>query len=195
MNIIIWDTETNGLEKYHSVLSISAIKCSLTIENEKAISNITERYDRYYFRKPDEEIGKEAINVNGLTDEVIEKRRSGADYPDNFCNDINSFRQFCSDTRHFVGHNIFFDTKYINFWLSNVFCTMLSNNDILNLKRSNGAAKFPSLGETAKFYGVELDNNELHSSMYDSFITYQVFLKMIDFEKSKRKVFAFLNKK
>jgi len=195
VNIIIWDTETNGLKKHHSVLSISAIKCSLTIENEKTTSNITERYDRFYFRKPGEEIGKDALNVNGLTDEVIEKRRDGVDYPANFCNDINSFRQFCSDTKHFVGHNIFFDKQFINFWLSNMFCTMYSNNDILNLKRSNGQPKFPSLEETAEFYGVELDKNELHGSMYDSFITYQVFLKMIDFEISKIKVLAFLNKK
>ena len=195
MNIIIWDTETNGLKKNDSVLSISAIKCSLTIEDDKANSNITEKYDRFYFRKPGEAIGKEAIDINGLTDEIIEKRRNGIDYPTNFCNDIHSFRQFCSDTRHFIGHNIFFDTKFINFWLSNVFCTMLSNNDILKLKRKNGKSKFPSLEETAKFYGVELDKNELHGSMYDSFITYQVFLKMIDFDKSKKKVMAFLNKK
>jgi len=194
MNIIFWDTETNGLEKHHSVLSISAIKCSLTIKNEKAKADIIERYERFYYRKHGEEIGEEAIEINGLTDEVIAERRGGAEYPDNFCDDIKPFRMFCSDTKHFVGHNIFFDTKYINFWLSNTFCTMMTNTNIIGLKRKNGKPKYPSLEETAKFFGVELNKDELHSSMYDSYITYQVFIKMIEHEKTRKKVFAFLNK-
>ncbi|MCL2211929.1 MAG: exonuclease domain-containing protein [Treponema sp.] len=192
MNVIIWDTETNGLEKHNSVLSISAIKCSLTIEDGKVNSDIIEKYDRFYFRKPGEAVGKEAINVNGLTDNVIKERRGSADYPEHFCDDIQSFRRFCSDTNHFVGHNIFYDTQYINFWLNNVFCTMLSNNKIIGLKRRNGQPKFPSLNETANFYGVEIDKNELHGSMYDSFITYQIFLKMLEHKKVKAKVLEFL---
>jgi len=194
MNVIFWDTETNGLEKYHSVLSISAIKSSFTLDKEEVNSEIIDRYDRFYFRKPDEDIGKEAIKVNGLTDDVISMKRNGADYPENFCNDILSFRQFCSDTRHFVGHNIFFDTKFINFWLHNTFCTMLSNNKIIGLRRRNGQPKFPSLIETAQYYGVETNKEELHGSMYDSFITYQVFLEMLRHEKAKSKAIEFLNR-
>jgi len=47
MNIIFWDTETNGLEKLHSVLSISAIKYYFTVEGEKVDSSIVERYERF----------------------------------------------------------------------------------------------------------------------------------------------------
>ena len=194
MNVIFWDTETNGLEKHHSVLSISAIKCSFSIDGEKIESNIIERYERFYFRKPGEKLGKEAIAVNGLTDEVIKKRRDGCNYPENFCDDIAAFRSFCSDTRHFVGHNIYYDIQYINFWLKNIFCTMKSNTKIIDFKRPNGQPKFPTLEETAKFYGVELNPNELHGSMYDSFITYQIFLKMAEHEKMKGKVMGFLGK-
>lgn len=192
MNLIFWDTETNGLAQYHSVLSISAIKCSITIENDKAKSDITERYDRFYFRKPGEKIGEIAVNINGLTDQVIKERRGDSNYPENFCDDIDSFRQFCSDTKHFIGHNISYDKQYINFKLPNIFCTMKSNTSIIGLKRKDGKPKFPSLEEAAKFYGVELDKNELHGSMYDSFITYQVFLKMIEHKKARNKVLAFL---
>jgi len=194
MNIIIWDTETNGLTKHHSVLSISAIKSSLVIEDDKVNSEIIDRYERFYFRKPGEEVGMKAIEVNGLTDKVIAERRNGTDYPENFCNDINSFRQFCSDTKHFVGHNISYDMQYINFRLSNIFCTMKSNTSIIGLKRKNGQPKFPTLEETAKFYGIEMIKSELHGSMYDSLITYQIFLKMIEYKKAKKKVFEFLEK-
>ena len=195
MNIIIWDTETNGLTRHHSVLSISAIKCSLTIEGNKVKSEIIDRYERFYFRKPGEAIEVEAINVNGLTDDVITLKRGKADYPDNFRDDINSFRQFCSDTRHFIGHNIFYDTQYINFCLQNTFCTMITNTRIIGLKRISGQPKFPSLKETAKFYNVEIKKSKLHSSMYDSYITYHIFLKMLEFNKTKDKAFEFLEKK
>jgi DNA polymerase-3 subunit epsilon len=135
MNVIFWDTETNGLKEYHSVLSISAIKYSFIIEGQNIESNKIEQYERFYFRKPDEKIGEEAIAVNGLTDEVISKRRNGVDYPEHFHNDIMPFRKFCTDTMHFVGHNIYYDKQYINFWLPNMFCTMISNTKIIGLKK------------------------------------------------------------
>jgi DNA polymerase-3 subunit epsilon len=195
MNVIFWDTETNGLKECHSVLSISAIKCVFAIDDQNIDSNIVERYERFYFRKAGEKMGEQAVKVNGLTDEIIRNRRNGSGYPENFCDDINSFRLFCGDTRHFVGHNIFYDKKYIDFWLPNMFCTMKSNTGILGLRRSNGKLKYPSLEETAKFYRIETDKNELHGSMYDSYITYQVFLKMLGNEKTCGKIKEFLNKR
>ena len=102
--------------------------------------------------------------------------------------------QFCSDTRHFVGHNIFYDKQYINFRLPHVFCTMKANTKILGLKRKDGRPKFPSLEETATFYGVEFDKSQLHGSMYDSLVTYQVFCRMLEDQKVKGSVLAFLQK-
>jgi DNA polymerase-3 subunit epsilon len=192
MNVIFWDTETNGLEEYHSVLSISAIKCNFDIFGENIESSIVEEYERFYFRKPGEELGKEAIGVNGLTDEVIAKKRNGAGYPEYFYEDISTFRMFCSDTRHFVGHNIYYDKQYIDFWLPNMFCTMKANTFIMGLKRKNGEPKFPSLGETAGFYGIEADKSELHGSMYDAYIVYLIFCRMIENEKARDKVMSFL---
>jgi len=192
MKVIFWDTETNGLEARHSVLSISAIKLSLAIEGEKIDGDIMERYERFYFRKPGEALGEEAVGVNGLTDDVLRERRNGVDYPENFCDDIEPFRLFCSDTRHFVGHNIYYDKQYINFWLPSMFCTMRSNTDIIGLKRANGNPKYPSLREAARFYGVETDDDQLHGSMYDSLVTYRVFCKMLGNEKGEGRVRAFL---
>jgi DNA polymerase-3 subunit epsilon len=192
MNVMFWDAETNGLTKHHSVLSISAIKYSFSVGTPIISSTIVDRYERFYFRKPGEKLGEKAIEVNGLTDEIIKERRENAEYPQNFCNDIKAFRQFCSDTRHFVGHNISFDKQFINFRLANDFCTMKTNTKIIGLKKKDGRPKFPSLGETAKFYGVEIDKSQLHGSMYDSLVTYQVFNKMLENEGTRDKVLAFL---
>ena len=195
MNVIFWDTETNGLTARNSVLSISAIKCYFGMEGQSGGSGILERYERFYFRKPGEKLGEEAISVNGLSEEVINTLRKNAAYPQNFCDDINSFRLFCSDTRHFVGHNINYDKKYIDFELANMFCTMKHNTIPAGLKRPCGKPKYPSLGETAVFYGIEFDENQLHRSMYDAFITYQVFCKMLDNEKTRREAISFLEAK
>jgi len=108
-------------------LIYSNIKYSFIIEGLNIESNKIEQYERFYFRKPGEKIGEKAIVINGLTDEVISKRRNGFDYPEHFHNDITPFRKFCADTRHFVGHNIYYDKQYINFWLPNMFCTMKTN--------------------------------------------------------------------
>jgi DNA polymerase III subunit epsilon len=194
VDVIFLDTETNGLEEYHSVLSISAIKYSFIIEGQNIESNKIEQYERFYFRKPGERIGKEAIAVNGLTDEVISKRRNGFDYPEHFHNDITSFHEFCADTRHFVGHNIYYDKQYIDFWLPNMFCTMKANIKIVGLKRPDGKPKYPSLIETARFYGIETNKKELHGSMYDSYITYLIFCKMFENDRVKDKVMSFLGK-
>jgi len=195
MNVIFWDTETNGLDKNNSVLSISAIKCSFNITGENIESSIITQYERFYFRKPGEELGKRAIAINGLTDEEIAKRRNGDNYPKYFYEDISTFRySFCNDTRHFVGHNIYYDKQYIDFWLPNIFCTMRTDTFIIGLKRKNGKPKFPSLEETAEFYDIETDKNELHGSMYDLYITYQIFNKMLENEKVRDKLHTFLRK-
>jgi len=194
LNVIFWDTETNGLEKTNSVLSISAIKSSFIIDGPSIVSSIVERYERFYFRKSGEALGQKAIKINGLTDEIIKQRRSDAEYPDYFGSDIRAFRLFCEDTKHFVGHNIFYDMQYLNFSLPLIFCTMKANTKIIGLKRKNGQLKFPSLEETAHFYGIELDKNEMHGSMYDSLVTYQIFGKMLEYAKTRELVLGFLKK-
>jgi DNA polymerase III epsilon subunit-like protein len=64
----------------------------------------------------------------------------------------------------------------------------------MGLKKSNGKPKYPSLGETARFYGVETDKTKLHGSMYDSYITYLVFKKMLENEKTRDIVLGFLRR-
>ena len=91
-NIVFFDVETNG-KVGSSVLSISAIKVNFNGEIQKW-EKVGE-YDRFYFRNPGEAINMGAINVNGLTDDVLEKKREGTIYPVHFKDDIESFYSFC----------------------------------------------------------------------------------------------------
>lgn len=190
MNVIIFDTETNGLENC-SVLSISAIKIDidLKLNSYKQI----EKFNRFYFRNEGEEINTEAVAVNGLTDEEILRRRveSGIKYSKYFEKD-RDFIEFCKDTNHFVAHNISFDRKFIPFELKNQFCTKESNIDILKIPGKFGKYKWPRLNETAKFYGIELDENRWHGSEYDTEICKEIFVSMLKNKKTSGIVKKFL---
>ena len=190
MKVIIFDTETNGLENC-SVLSISAIKIDvdLKLNSYKEI----EKFNRFYFRNEGEKINAEAVAVNGLTDEEILRRRteSGMKYSKYFEKD-RDFIDFCKGIEHFVAHNISFDRKFIPFDLKTQFCTKESNIDILKISGKFGKYKWPRLNETAKFYGIELDENRWHGSEYDTEICKEIFVSMLKNKKTSGIVKKFL---
>lgn len=177
--LIIFDTETNGLTIEDSVLSISAIKVFYDLENEKFLKDF-EEYDRYYYLKDGEEENEGAISVNGLNKEEISKRRGeNCHYPKCFCDDIKSFEKFCDGARHFIGHNIKFDLKYIENYIKveNTFDTMYTNKYILKLPSSYGF-KNPRLSETADYYKIDVSQYSFHSSLDDVKVTAKIFRLM-----------------
>ena len=190
-NIIFFDVETNG-KVGSAVLSISAIKVSYDFEND-SWEKVSE-YDRFYFRNEGESIDFGAINVNGLTDEVIHQKRSGVQYALTFKEDIESFYAYCSDTRHFVAHNIKFDRSFVSFTLHNQFDTMMTNIEIVQagINPTYGTFKWPKLMECAKFYNIPIDEESLHESLYDVLVTFRVFYKMSKHPLGKPKIMSFL---
>lgn len=189
--IVIFDTETNGLTADCSVLSISAIKVFYDLTNKTFLKEF-ETYDRYYYVKEGEAENPDAICVNGLTREEITRRREGADYPKYFNEDINSFKEFCSETRHFIGHNIKFDLKYIEKYMDipNTFDTMAANRYVMKLPASYGY-KNPRLSEAAEYYGIDVTAYSFHSSLDDVKVTAKIFRKMC--KNNDRNAVLFLN--
>lgn len=192
-NIIFFDVETNGFQG-SSVLSISAIKVNYDFNSNKW-TKIGE-YDRFYFRNDGEELNEGAINVNGLTDEVISEKRKGTNYARTFEEDLDSFYLFCQDVEHYVAHNIKFDRSFIPFPLKHQFDTMMENINIVKsgINENFGTYKWPKLMECAKYYNVPFEENELHGSLYDVLITFRVFFKMSKNVFGKEKVLEFLKR-
>ena len=195
-NIIFFDVETNGF-KGSSVLSMSAIKVNYDFEKSEW-SKVSE-FNRFYFREEDEEMNEGAINVNGLTDEVIAFERKKlkdkiGEYPLTFKSDMDNFFMFCQDTDHFVAHNISFDRSFVDFSLKNQFDTMKENIDILKIENNCGNYKWPKLIECAKYYKVPFEENQFHGSYYDVLIMFRIFYKMTKNEISKNRIFDFLEK-
>lgn len=189
--IIIFDVETNGM-KGSSVLSISAIKLKINDSFEKWEK--VDEYNRFYYRNPGESINYGAINVNGLTDEVIKEKRINIKYPENFNEDIGSFEKFCSGVDHFVAHNIKFDESFIPFKLEKKFDTMLENIDEVksSWNSKTNSYKWPKLIECANFYKVPFDDENFHESLYDVYITGRILYRMSKFPKTKEKLKKFL---
>lgn len=198
-DVVFFDTETNGFPPPRtvpcpSVLSISAVKTTIT--NKQGFSDAPySTYNRYYF--PRETYNEGAISVNGLNEEVVTGKRSiqNATYSKFFDEDYSDFVEFCHGVSLYVGHNAQdFDTKFIpciDWKTVKVFDTMHTNTDIVCAKweykghydngvwKNTPGWKSPRLIETAKFYELKLEENELHGSMYDTQLTMLVFLQML----------------
>lgn len=193
ISLIIFDTETNGLTIEDSVLSISAIKVFYNLDENKFLKDF-EEYDRYYYIKEGEKENESAISVNGLTCEEITKRRGqNCSYSKYFYDDIKSFEKFCGDSRHFIGHNIKFDLKYIenHMKIENTFDTMYTNKYILRLP-SNYGFKNPKLSETADYYKIDVSKYSFHSSLDDVKVTAKIFRLMC--KNNNKNVIEFLRK-
>lgn len=175
--IIVFDLETNGLDKRYSVLSCSAIKYEVDPKTYELKE--LDRFNRYYF--PVERFNPQAIAINGLKREVIIEKRGGDSYPKHFSEDPD-FKNFCKDVLRFIAHNISFDMKFINpSGNEKKFCTMMTNTNIVAtefLKWKN-EWKWPTLSETASYYGIPFIESDLHSSMTDTEIAASIFEKML----------------
>jgi len=174
--VIVFDVETNGLSREHSVLSCSAIKYEYNPNAHEM--NELDRFERFYY--PLERFNPSATAVNGLTRDVIDKKRGDATYFRNF-NDDPAFEDFCKGVNRFIAHNISFDCKFVPLSGKRKFCTMMANTDIvctewLPYKRE---WKWPKLSETASYYEIPFNEDELHGSMTDAELTAKIFAKML----------------
>ncbi|MDR3161679.1 MAG: hypothetical protein LBU28_08710 [Spirochaetaceae bacterium] len=189
--VVFFDVETNGLSGNDSVLSIAAIKA---LFNGKDVDTVAGSFTRFYYREPGERENREALAVNGLTNAVIRKKRGDAPYAKHFRYDID-FLIFCAGVHHYVGHNIAFDRKFIPFPLEYCFCTMKENTNIIKIKKPYGGFKYPRLSEAAEYYGLALVSDRLHSSDYDTRLTYEIFKRMLREVRTRQKAYKFLKQR
>jgi len=151
-----------------------------------------ERFDRYYYRNPGEKINFGAIRVNGLTDENISILRKDRNYSKYFEEDYD-FEDFCNGVKHFVAHNISFDSQFLNIPYMRKFCTMNENVENLKIEGKYGNYKWPKLNETAKYYGIEVDELSTHRSDYDTYLCKEIFVKMLKDNNYNSKILEFLS--
>lgn len=187
--ILFMDCETNGLYADEcSVLSVSAIKVLFEVHTQKILEEIS-RFERFYYLPKNEKINWRAIDVNGLTPEVLDEKRKNVSYSKTFKKD-SDWRKYISDVDLFVSHNIEFDSsflipkKILNDKKKKFFCTMESNIYEIKIEfdycSPYGDYKYPSLFETANYYNIDIDRKRLHESSYDCELVMKIFEKMLE---------------
>ena len=173
--VIFFDFETNGFTG-SSVLEAALIKCRVNSEGEAIPIHI---FHRYYHAE--ESFNMRAFEVHGLSPDIIEDNRMEqmAEYARYFAKD-EDLLVFSSGCSHWVAHNIDFDKDFLPFEPPRRFCTMRENTPVLRLpRRSHRGFKFPTLRETALYYGLDYDESRAHNGLYDATLARDIFLSMV----------------
>jgi len=166
---IILDTETTGLDpaQGHRIIEIGAVE----MLNRRLTGN---RFHQYL--NPDREIDAGAIEVHGITNEML------ADKP-RFADVAMDFLAFVRNAELII-HNAPFDTGFINHELRLIdpqsngieqSCTVL---DTLKLARQKHPGQKNDLDSLCKRYSVDNSNRTLHGALLDAEILADVYLAM-----------------
>ncbi|WP_127477416.1 DNA polymerase III subunit epsilon [Sulfurivermis fontis] len=169
MRQIVLDTETTGLEPAdgHRIIEIGCVE----LINRRLTGNTYHQY-----LQPDREIDAGAIEVHGITNEML------ADKP-RFADVARDFLDFVSGAELII-HNAPFDVGFINHELKllgdewgriDAFCSVL---DTLAMARQLHPGQKNNLDALCKRYGIDNTHRELHGALLDAEILADVYLAM-----------------
>jgi DNA polymerase-3 subunit epsilon len=169
MRQIILDTETTGLEPGdgHRIIEIGCVE----LVNRRLTGNTYHQY-----LQPDRAIDAGAIEVHGITNEML------ADKP-RFADVARDFLDFVTGAE-LVIHNAPFDVGFLNHELKRLgeewgrvdrHCTVL---DTLAMARQLHPGQKNNLDALCKRYGIDNTHRELHGALLDAEILADVYLAM-----------------
>lgn len=181
IGFIIFDVETNGLAAgRHSVLSFSALHVRTWRASGYRHFDVQKAFNRFYF--PMEPYNPPAIHVNGLTRDVIEKRRqqSGDAYPLYFIQDPD-VPEFCRKSNLAVCHNTPFDARFLKIAhgheFHRTFCTMRNFTHYCAIPHAHFGVKWPKLEEAVKII-CQKDDFAFHDSLADCYAVLEILKVM-----------------
>ncbi len=166
---IVLDTETTGLEpeQGHRIIEIGCVE----MINRRPTGNNFHQY-----LQPDREIDVGAIEVHGITNEML------ADKP-RFGDIVAAFIDYVRDAELII-HNAPFDVGFLNHELRLLdagyealdhYCAI---TDTLTMARKMHPGQRNSLDALCKRYDVDNAHRELHGALLDSEILADVYLAM-----------------
>jgi len=169
MRYIVLDTETTGLDpaQGHRIIEIGCVE----VINRRVTGK---NYHQYL--NPDREIDEGAIEVHGITNEMLEDKPRFADISEEFLNFIRG--------AELVIHNARFDVGFINHELKLLdkaaplvaeFCSVL---DTLALARKMHPGQKNSLDALCKRYHIDNSARDLHGALLDAEILAETWLAM-----------------
>lgn len=169
MRQIILDTETTGLEpsEGHRIIEIGCVE----LINRKFTGNTY-----HHYLQPDREIDEGAIEVHGITDEMLADKPRFADIADEFVTFIRG--------AELVIHNAPFDVGFLNHELKlldaghgrvDELCGVV---DTLVMARKIHPGQKNNLDALCKRYSIDNSHRELHGALLDAEILAELYLVM-----------------
>ena len=184
MRILVFDTETSGLNPQWNVI------LQLSYQIVDSDSWATKKTVNHYFAWPEDRsrVTQEAINVNGLTEEVLASKQLSSRK--------KAFEEFVADKDScdlLVAHNLEFDKKFIiascreegvkfaNSGWAQSYDTMKRMTSYCQIPKDWGSGyKWPKLPELADCLGIDYSHITLHDSSGDVELTKQCFKKIVN---------------
>ncbi len=169
MRQIVLDTETTGLEpsQDHRIIEIGCVE----LVNRRLTGSTFHQY-----LNPERDIDAGAVDVHGITSEVLRDKPRFADIVDDFLTFVEG--------AELIIHNAPFDVGFVNHELD-----LLEDNpgplekhcaiiDTLMMARGKHPGQKNSLDALCKRYQVDNSNRELHGALLDAQILADVYLLM-----------------
>lgn len=169
MRQIILDTETTGLEpsEGHRIIEIGCVE----LINRKFTGNTY-----HHYLQPDREIDEGAIEVHGITNEMLADKPRFTDIADEFITFIRG--------AELVIHNAPFDVGFLNHELKlldaghgrvDELCGVV---DTLVMARKLHPGQKNNLDALCKRYSIDNSHRELHGALLDAEILAELYLVM-----------------
>jgi DNA polymerase-3 subunit epsilon len=169
MRQIILDTETTGLEpsEGHRIIEIGCVE----LINRKFTGNTY-----HHYLQPDREIDEGAIEVHGITNEMLADKPRFSDVVDEFITFIRG--------AELVIHNAPFDVGFLNHELRlldaghgrvDELCGVV---DTLVMARKLHPGQKNNLDALCKRYSIDNSHRELHGALLDAEILAELYLAM-----------------
>jgi DNA polymerase-3 subunit epsilon len=169
MRQIVLDTETTGLEpaEGHRIIEIGCVEL---------VDRRLTRNNFHQYLQPDREIDQGAVQVHGITNELLRDKPRFADIAEDFVGYIRG--------AELIIHNAPFDVGFLDYELgrwkagAHSIAVLCRVTDTLVMARLLHPGQRNSLDALCKRYGVDNSQRDLHGALLDAEILADVYLAM-----------------
>ena len=164
---IVLDVETTGLktEEGDRIIEMACIELIERIP--------TGKYLQTYLNPETKKIGKEALEVHGISNEMLTKQPF-------FKSKIDEFINFFSDSPLII-HNANFDLGFINHELKLCNKPALKNQfvDTVKLAKKKLGGGAVSLDALCKRFKIDISKRKIHGALLDSNLLAEVYIELL----------------
>ena len=173
MNEIILDIETTGIsfKEGHKIVEIACIEIKDFVPTNKIFHELI---------NPKRDVPQEAFRIHGFSFDFLKTKKIFDCFADDFAKFI--------DNKKIIAHNASFDVGFLNYELSRLGKTQISNEnviDTLEIARSKFPGTSNSLDALCKRFNISLSRRTKHNALLDCELLREVYINLLDAKEPK----------